>query len=104
MSMKQVLVFEFSQTETELLDELKNSFQSAKIEKVDSLGGGEITQLLIPLVSIVAPLVAATIQKYFNDNRVTIKYDNVEVSALGYDKAMKILEKVLAQKSKESNE
>lgn len=96
-----MLVFETTQDNREILSKLE-SLTGNEIFLIDSLDGNNIAQILIPLVSIVAPLVSQTIQKFFNDNRVTIKYDDVEVSALGYDKAMKLLQTVLEQKQ-ESN-
>lgn len=58
----------------------------------------------MPLVSIIMPTVSQIQQKYFNDNRVTIKFDGVEISALGYEKAMKILKEMLEQKNNIQNE
>jgi hypothetical protein len=92
-----MLVFETTQGNREILLELE-TLTGNEISLIDSLDGHNIAQILIPLVSIVAPLISQTVQKFFNDNRVTIKYDDVEVSALGYDKAMKLLQAVLDQK------
>lgn len=50
------------------------------------------------------PTVSQIQQKYFNDNRVTVKFDGVEISALGYEKAMKILKEMLEQKNNIQNE
>lgn len=58
----------------------------------------------MPLVSIIMPTVSQIQQKYFNDNRVTVKFDGVEISALGYEKAMKILKEMLEQKNNIQNE
>lgn len=58
----------------------------------------------MPLVSIIMPTVSQIQQKYFNDNRVTVKFDRVEISALGYEKAMKILKEMLEQKNNIQNE
>lgn len=58
----------------------------------------------MPLVSIIMPTVSQIQQKYFNDNRVTVNFDGVEISALGYEKAMKILKEMLEQKNNIQNE
>lgn len=58
----------------------------------------------MPLVSISMPTVSQIQQKYFNDNRVTVNFDGVEISALGYEKAMKILKEMLEQKNNIQNE
>ncbi len=50
------------------------------------------------------PTVSQIQQKYFNDNRVTVKFDRVGISALGYEKAMKILKEMLEQKNNIQNE
>jgi hypothetical protein len=99
-----MLVFEITQDENILIDEIKNSIPDITINPVDSISGDDIVQILVPLAAIIAPVTAQTIQKYFSDNRVTIKFDGVEVSALGYDKAMKILKEVLKAKDTENDD
>lgn len=98
-----MLTFEIQPNDRKRLSDLM-SIPGAKVYEVDSLDGNDFTQIVIPLVSIVIPLVTQLIQKYINDNRVTIKFDGVEVSALGYEKAMNLLNKVLEQRKLKDNE
>jgi hypothetical protein len=95
-----MLVFEVLQENHEALSGLK-TLPNAEVFQIDPLDGAAILQVAVPLVSIVAPLVAHTLQKYFEDNRVTIKYDGVEISAMGYEKAMKLFREVSAQRIEE---
>ena len=84
-----MLVFEVLQDDKELIEEILQVFSVETTNEIDSLAGDDIIQILVPLTSIVAPLAAQVLQKFFDDNRVTIKYDGIEVYALGYEKAMK---------------
>ena len=93
-----MLVFEVLQDDKELIEEILQVFSVETTNEIDSLAGDDIIQILVPLTSIVAPLAAQVLQKFFDDNRVTIKYDGIEVSALGYEKAMKIFKEALEQR------
>lgn len=99
-----MLVFEIAQSAPEIKEEILSSIPSGDEIFVDSLDGNDIIQILVPLVSIVTPIVSQIIQKYFDDNRVTIKFDGVEISALGYEKAMKILKEVLSERKSSGND
>ena len=77
---------------------------NCEMSSIDSLDGNDFIEILVPLVSIMMPTISQILQKYFNDNRVIIKFDGIEISALGYEKAMKILKEVLEQRNNTKNE
>lgn len=89
--------------EEELVDEIKQCFGNYEIVDKDSLDGNDIIQLLIPIISILAPSISQTVQKYFDDDRVTIKYNGIEITTMGYDKAVKLLNDIL-ERDNNSNE
>lgn len=67
------------------------------------MGSNDIIQILIPLVSITAPVFAQIWQKYSDNQRVTVKYDGVEISAKNAEQAMELLEKTKAYKADKEN-
>jgi len=81
------------------LDTLVN--KNGNFTTVIPLDGNQLLQIIVPIVSIVAPLVAQTVQKYFADNRVTIKINGIEISAQGYGNAMKLLNRLLQEKNED---
>ena len=93
-----MLVFEIAPDAIDVKEDIISSIPNSKVSSVDSLGGDNIIQLLFPIAAVIMPVISQIFQKYFDDNRVTIKYDGVEISALGYDKAMKLLKEVLSQR------
>lgn len=99
-----MLVFEILPDAVGVKEDIISTFPDSNVASVDSLDGNDFLQILVPLVSVMMPVVSQILQKYFDDNRVTIKYDGVEISALGYDKAMNILKEVLAQKENSNKE
>lgn len=103
-----MLVFEIACDAWEIKEEIESSFahEIVRISDIDSLDGNDFMQILVPLASVIMPIISQIIQKYLDNDRVTIKYDGIEISALGYEKAMKILEKALSNKesSEDSNE
>ncbi|MBD5154240.1 MAG: hypothetical protein HDT15_03975 [Oscillibacter sp.] len=99
-----MLVFEILPDAVDVKEDILSTFPDSKVASVDSLDGNDFLQILVPLVSVMMPVISQILQKYFDDNRVTIKYDGVEISALGYDKAMNILKEVLAQRDNSNKE
>lgn len=93
-----MLIFEVLEENLDLANEVKAAFEGSEDLSIDSLDGYDIIQIMVPLVSIIATQAAVVLQKYFSDNRVTIKYDGIEISAMGYDKAMEILKKIQEQR------
>lgn len=96
-----MLVFEILADVADIQGEISSAFPESELQTVDSLDGSDLIQVLVPLASVVMPVVSQILQKYWNDNRVTIKYDGIEISALGYEKAMRLLKEVLAQRESE---
>ena len=97
-----MLVFEVLQEDAGLLSELI-PFANEETYQIDSLGGNDIVQVLVPLASVLAPVISQIVQKYFDNNRITIKFDGVEISAMGYEKAMKLLKEVSEQQHEKNN-
>lgn len=93
-----MIVFEVQQSDKDIIDDIITSVPNEGVIKVDSLGSNDIIQILIPLVSITVPVFSQILQKYIDNQRVTIKYDGVEISAKSADQAMELLEKLKAQK------
>ena len=90
-----MLIFEILQNEKEIIEDISGMVKNSKQAIVDSFDGQDIVQIIVPALSIVAPLVFQTIQKYFDNDKVTIKMNGIEISAMGYEKAMKLLEKAI---------
>ncbi|GHV84226.1 hypothetical protein AGMMS50212_15660 [Spirochaetia bacterium] len=89
-----MVIFEAKLENRNLFDEVIAVTADAEQVIVSSLDGGDLIQVIVPIVSIIAPLVAQTVQKLFADNRATIKYDGIEISAIGYDNAMKMFKEI----------
>jgi hypothetical protein len=98
-----MVVIETKIENKELLNEIAKSLVNTEFVESRSLDGNDIVQLVVPVVSIIAPLVAITIQKIFIDERVTIKYGNIELTAMTYEKAVKLLRELLQLEKKESD-
>lgn len=99
-----MLVFEIMPDAVDVKEDILSALPNSNVASVDSLDGNDFLQILVPLVSVIMPIISQILQKYFDDNRVTIKYDGVEISALGYDKAMNILKEVLAHRDNSKKE
>lgn len=100
-----MIIIEVQQSDKDIIDDIVTSFPNAVVIKVDSLDSNDIIQILIPLVSITAPIFAQIWQKYSDNQRVTVKYDGVEISAKNAEQAMELLEKMKAYKAdKEDDE
>lgn len=93
-----MLIFEILPDATDIRDDILSSFPESEVMSVDSLDGNDFIQLLVPLASIAMPVISQILQKYWDSNRVTIKYDGIEISALGYEKAMNILKEIITQR------
>lgn len=93
-----MLIVEVLEDDLDLANEVREAFEGSEELRIDSLDGNDIIQIMVPLVSIISTQAAVVLQKYFSDNRVTIKYDGIEISAMGYDKAMEILKKIQEQR------
>lgn len=93
-----MLIFEILPDTTDIRDDILSSFPESEVMSVDSLDGNDFIQLLVPLASIAMPVISQILQKYWDSNRVTIKYDGIEISALGYEKAMNILKEIITQR------
>ena len=99
-----MLVFEILPDAVDVKENILSTFPDSNVASVDFLDGNVFLQILVPLVSVMMPDISQILQKYFDDNCITIKYDGVEISALGYDKAMNILKEVLAQRDNSNKE
>lgn len=98
-----MIIIEVQQTDKDIINDIVTSFPNDGVIKVDSLGSNDIIQILIPLVSITAPVFAQIWQKYSDNQRVTVKYDGVEISAKNAEQAMELLEKMKAYKADKEN-
>ena len=90
-----MLKFEIIENEMEIINDIKKSVKSDNQAVVNSFDGTDIIQIIVPTLSIVAPLLFQTVQKYFDNDKVSIKLNGIEISAMGYEKAMKLLEKAI---------
>lgn len=64
---------------------------------IDGLDGNDVIQYFIPLTLALTPLVtemSKLIKDLFGDRRVTIKYGEIELSIMGYEKAIKMLKEI----------
>ena len=99
-----MLIFEVLQNESAIVEDIKNSLKSNEKVKINSFDGTDIIQIIVPTLSIVAPLLFQTVQKYFDNDKVSVKLNGIEVNAMGYEKAMKLLEKAIElEKLQEAN-
>lgn len=94
-----MLIVEVQQSDKDIIDDIITSIPNEGVIKVDSLGSNDIIQILIPLVSITAPIFSQIFQKYMDSQRVTIKYDGVEISAKSAEQAMELLDKLKARQA-----
>ncbi|MDE7199349.1 MAG: hypothetical protein K2O15_10760 [Lachnospiraceae bacterium] len=94
-----MIIVEVQQSDKDIIDDIITSVPNEGVIKVDSLGSNDIIQILIPLVSITVPVFSQLLQKYMDNQRVTIKYDGVEISAKSAEQAMKLLEKLKERKA-----
>lgn len=93
-----MLIVEVQQSDKDIIDDIVTSIPNEGVIRVDSLGSNDIIQILIPLVSITVPVFSQLLQKYIDNQRVTIKYDGVEISAKSEEQAMELLEKLKERK------
>lgn len=98
-----MLIFEILPDATDIKDDILSSIPESEVVSVDSLDGNDLIQILVPLAAVIMPVISQIVQKYFGNSCVTIKFDGIEISALGYEKAMKILKEVLAQRGAAKN-
>ena len=94
-----MILVEVQQSDKDIIDDIITSVPNEGVIKVDSLGSNDIIQILIPLVSITVPVFSQLLQKYMDNQRVTIKYDGVEISAKSAEQAMELLEKLKERKA-----
>lgn len=94
-----MIIVEVQQSDKDIIDDIITSIPNEGVIKVDSLGSNDIIQILIPLVSITVPVFSQLLQKYIDNQRVTIKYDGVEISAKSAEQAMELLEKLKERKA-----
>lgn len=94
-----MLIIEVQQSDKDIIDDVVTSFPNDGIIKVDSLDSNDIVQILIPIVSITLPIFAQIWQKYSDNQRVTIKYDGIEISAKNAEQAWELLDKMIAYKA-----
>lgn len=93
-----MLIVEVQQSDKDIIDDIVTSIPNEGVIRVDSLSSNDIIQILIPLVSITVPVFSQLLQKYMDNQRVTIKYDGVEISAKSEEQAMELLEKLKERK------
>lgn len=93
-----MIVIEVSKNEKDLIDLIRGCMNSACDEaSIDGLDGNDVIQYFIPLALALTPLVtemSKLIKDLFGDRRVTIKYGEIELSVMGYEKAMKMLKEI----------
>ena len=94
-----MIIVEVQQSDKDIIDDIITSVPNEGVIKVVSLGSNDIIQILIPLVSITVPVFSQLLQKYMDNQRVTIKYDGVEISAKSAEQAMELLEKLKERKA-----
>ena len=94
-----MIIVEVKQSYKDIIDEIITSDPNEGVIKVDAMVINYNIQILIPLVSITVPVFSQLLQKYMDNQRVTIKYDGVEISAKSAEQAMELLEKLKERKA-----
>lgn len=98
-----MITFELEKNDVQMQEEIKKTFIGNYSEAtVDSFDGNDILQIFIPLVVVLSPAISSSLQKYFENSRVTIKYEEIELSVMGYKKATKMLKELLNMKESEN--
>jgi len=98
------IIFEVDKSDTQLSHDIEQSVGGyAEIVSIDSFSGGDVIQVVITISAIVAPVVSELVKKYYESNKVTIKYDNIEITALGVKKVLALLNEIKEKDSKHDN-
>jgi hypothetical protein len=77
--------------------------EKPEIIEVNSLNGNDLIQLIVPILTIVSPLVAPVVQQLLADNRVTLTVDGIKISG-PYKKVMKLLNEIHEKRNEEGIE
>jgi len=103
-----MIIFEFLKDENELIQQFKEKMNVQYDEiSIDRLDGTDVIQFGIPLAIALTPIVSEitkTIRDLFSDRRVSIKYNGIELSVMGYDKALKMLKEIQQDMDKREKE
>ena len=86
-----VLQWISSKEDISFINERIKEYPEIDVFEVDSLSLEPIIQVVIPITAILAPVVSAIISKIIDNKRVTIKYNNIEITASSYEEAKKII-------------
>lgn len=77
-----MLIFEFSEENKAIFEELEEAFPDCEVIEANSFGADTVVQVLIPVASILAasPVINKLLDKLFEDTSITVKFDGVELS------------------------
>ena len=93
-----MVIIEINKNDEELANNILSNFNSLlinpEIVHVDSLDGSSIIQIIIPIVAIIAPTLSSIVKSIFENSKTSIKYNGIEVSTMGYEKALKLFREV----------
>ena len=89
--------------EVAFINEQINTYPEIEAFEIDSVGLEPIIQIAIPLAAILSPVVATIITKITENRRVTIKFDDVEITAGSYKEAKKIIDDIIQLRTNENN-
>ncbi len=95
-----MLVLEITK-DKEVLDFIYNQTKNhpeIEVFEVESLNLEPIVQIIVPITAILAPVVTSIVSKIIENNKVTIKYKDITVSAGTYEEAMGIFKQITKQK------
>lgn len=71
--------------------QLLSEFSDIEILEVDSLELETIIQILIPVSTVIAPIISALFNKLFKNKKITIKHNDIEVTADSFEEAKKVI-------------
>ncbi len=95
-----MLVIEIPRTNSELINQVKNTFNNCEILEVNSLGTDTVIQIFVPLITVGIPAASAIIVQILKTAKTSVKYNNIEVNGTPKNVA-KILDAV--KKAEESD-
>lgn len=64
-----MLVFEILPDAVDVKEDILSTFPDSNVASVDSLDGNDFLQILVPLVSVMMPIISQILQKYFDQRR-----------------------------------
>jgi len=100
-----MIILEVSKNKTFLFDELKAKLHEDEYSEaeINNSIGNELVQLILPIAVVLIPAIADIIKKAIENEKVTIKYGEIEVSAKGRKDAEEIFIEIIKLKNAEND-